>query len=62
MGLSRIKAHTKFTKELKFCIEQTIIQKEYISKTKARNLALDSGASGFIERGQDNKHIKGIMF
>jgi hypothetical protein len=34
MALSRIKAHTKFTKELKFCIEQTIIQKEYISKKK----------------------------
>jgi hypothetical protein len=32
MGFSRIKAHTIFTKELKCCTRQMIIQKKHISK------------------------------
>jgi hypothetical protein len=62
MGLTGIKAHTIFTKELKFCIKQTIIQKEEKIKESTRNLALDSGACGLKERRQDNEHIEGFMF
>jgi hypothetical protein len=61
VGFTGVKAHTK---ELKFCIKQTIIQKEENKNKKesTRNLALDSGARGLKERRQDNEHIEGIMF
>jgi hypothetical protein len=62
MGLSRIKAHTKIYKGVKILHRVDDNTKGIYIKEKTRKLALDSGASGLIERRQDNKHIKGIMF